>query len=232
MILTGINLSRPPGLADASVVAHPGALIGLIGPNGAGKTTLLRALAGLTAGPGIVTLDGTPLTALPAAVRAQRLAWLPAGREVGWPMRVDDLVALGLSRNDPPAVDAALAAVEASAFAARRFDTLSTGEAARVLLARALVAKPQVLLLDEPVANLDPFYRLAIMACLRRVADAGAAVVVALHDLDLARQSCDRLWLIDHGRIVADDAPGAVLSPARLAAVFGIAWSDGGWRQV
>ncbi len=232
MILAASGLSRLPGLINASVTVRPGELVGLIGPNGAGKTTLLRALAGLTKGPGTVTLDRTPLAALPAATRARHIAWLPAGREVGWPMRASDLVALGLGgRDDPAAVAAALAAVEASAFASRRIDTLSTGEAARVLLARALVDRPCVLLLDEPVANLDPFYRLAIMDCLRAAADAGAAVVVALHDLDLAAARCDRLWLMDGGRIVAEGTADDVLTPGHLGTIFGIVRAAAGWRR-
>ena len=230
-MLAATALSRRPGLIEASISVAAGEIVGLVGPNGAGKTTLLRALAGLSRGPGSVKLNGVPLASLPAAVRARRLAWLPAGREIGWPMRAADVVALGLGgRDDPAAVAAALAAVEAGALADRRIDTLSTGEAARVLLARALIARPEVLLLDEPVANLDPFHRLAIMDTLRRVADAGAVVIVALHDLDLAVHTCSRLCLMDAGRIVADGPPDAVLTPERLAGVFGIARSPAGWR--
>ena len=233
MRLTADRVSRPPGLVEASVLVSGGELVGLVGPNGAGKTTLLRALAGLTAGPGIIALDGISLAALPPQVRASRVAWLPAGREVGWPLKVRDLVALGLGGcDDPAAVARALAKVEAQTFADRRIDTLSSGEAARVLLARAMVGNPEVLLLDEPVANLDPAFRLAIMEELRSAADAGAAVVVALHDLDLAAQFCDRLWLMAEGRIAADGAPGEVLTPDRLAHVFGIARGPAGWGRV
>ncbi|MEY2883514.1 MAG: hypothetical protein RL490_1238, partial [Pseudomonadota bacterium] len=155
-----------------------------------------------------------------------------ADRDVAWPMRADALVQLGLGPGaaaDPAAVAAALAAADAQDFAARRVDTLSTGERARVLLARALVARPAWLLLDEPVANLDPWHRLHIMALLRAEAARGAGVVVALHDLDLARASCDRLLLLHQGRLVADGAPDAVLTPDNLAAVFRIRAGPAGW---
>ena len=232
-MLTGSDLSRPPGLVAASVAAAAGQLVGLIGPNGAGKTTLLRALAGLTKGPGTVALDGIALAAIPPTERARRLAWLPAGREAGWPLKVADLVMLGLAGGrEDAAVAAALDRVEATPFADRRIDTLSSGEAARVLLARAIVARPDVLLLDEPVANLDPAYRLAIMGVLRALAAEGAVVVVALHDLDLAECHCDRLWLMDGGRVMAAGTPAEVLTPANLATVFGIARSASGWQRV
>ena len=145
------DLTRPPILAPLSFYVAAGELVGLVGPNGAGKTTLLRALAGLTMGPGIVRIDGTALVDMPARVRARRLAWLPADRGTVWPMRGRDIVALGLmplGMRDEAAIDAALAAVDASRFADRDVQSLSTGERARVLLARALVARPELLLLD------------------------------------------------------------------------------------
>lgn len=229
MNLVAKGLARPPMLTPTDLALRAGEVTGLIGPNGAGKTTLLRALARLSRGPGVVTLADKPLLPHP-----KRLAWLPADRDVAWQMRAADLVQLGLGPGaapDPQAVMAALDMTDAGTFADRRVDTLSTGERARVLLARALVARPAWLLLDEPVANLDPGHRLDLMALLAREAARSAGLVVALHDLDLARRFCQRLVLIDHGRIVADGPPDAVLTVAHLAAVFGIRPGASGWER-
>ena len=229
-VLLANGLERPPMLKRVDLALSAGALVGLVGPNGAGKTTLLRALAGLSAGPGVVTVGGALLSPV---VRARRLAWLPADRDVAWPLLGRDLVQLGLgpgAARDDAAVRSALAAADASAFADRRVDRLSTGERARVLLARALVARPDWLLLDEPVANLDPWHRLDIMALLAREAARGAGVVVALHDLNLAAR-CDRVLLMHDGAVVGDGAPADVLAEGPLAAIFGIRRGVNGWEQ-
>jgi iron complex transport system ATP-binding protein len=234
MTLIATAVARPPMLAPLSLTLAPGTVTGLIGPNGAGKTTLLRALAGLGSGPGIVTIDGASLAGLSVAARVRRLAWLPADRDVAWPMRGDDLVQLGLgagAARDELAIAAALEATDAAAFAARRVDTLSTGERARLLLARAIVAAPAWLLLDEPVANLDPGHRIDVMALLRAEATRGAGVIVALHDLDLSRRHCDRLLLLDNGALVADGLPADVLSERNLARVFRIRAGIDGWER-
>jgi iron complex transport system ATP-binding protein len=233
LVATGI--ARPPMLAPLALALQPGTVTGVIGPNGAGKTTLLRALAGLGGGPGVVTVGGARLAGLSPAQRTRRLAWLPSTRDLAWPMRADDLVQLGLgpgAPRDAAAVAAALVATDAAGFAARRVDTLSTGERARVLLARALVASPDWLLLDEPTANLDPWHSLAVMARLRAEAARGAGVVVALHDLDLARRHCDRLLLLAEGVLVADGPPAAVLDAGNLARVFGIRDGGDGWEAL
>lgn len=218
-MLEAIDLARPPMLAPTSLTLQPGQLTGVIGPNGAGKTTLLKALAGLSRGPGAVRLDGQPLAAHP-----RRLAWLPASRDAIWPIPAAALVQLGLgpaAAPDPAAVADALAACDATALAARPVNQLSTGERARVLLARALVARPAWLLLDEPIANLDPGHRLDMMALLAAEARRGAGVVLALHDLDLAGR-CDRLLLIVGGAVVCDGPPEIALASANLARYFGI----------
>jgi iron complex transport system ATP-binding protein len=215
-------------LEPVTIALMPGTVTGIVGPNGAGKTTLLKALAGLTTGPGHVQLDGRPFTPHP-----RRLAWLPASREAVWPMTAAALVALGLGPGAPPdpaAVAAALAACDAGALADRPVNRLSTGERARVLLARALVARPAWLLLDEPMANLDPGHRLDVMALLHAEAQRGAGVVLALHDLDLAAR-CHRLLLIHEGRLLADGAPTEVLKDARLRAVFGVERGPHGWQR-
>ena len=225
-MLQAIALARPPMLAPISLTLQSGQFTGIIGPNGAGKTTLLRALAGLSTGPGDVLLDGKPLAPHP-----RRLAWLPASRDAVWPMTAATLVQLGLGPAavpDPAAVSAALAACDAAPLANRPVNQLSTGERARVLLARALVARPAWLLLDEPIANLDPGHRLDVMALLAAEAARGAGVVMALHDLDLARQ-CDRLLLISDGALVADGAPDEVLSSYNLSRIFGVQQGEHGW---
>ena len=231
--LEAIGLARPPMLEPVSLVLRPGEVTGVIGPNGAGKTTLLKALAGLSHGPGVVRLEGKPFVPHP-----RRLAWLPASRDAVWPMTAETLVALGLGPGAPPnadAVMAALAACDADTLATRPVNQLSTGERARVLLARALVAKPAWLLLDEPIANLDPGHRLDVMMLLAAEAahghdGYGAGVVLALHDLDLAA-GCDRLLLIDKGRLVADGPPGDVLDNQRLAGIFGVTRGPHGWQR-
>ncbi len=228
-MLEAIALARPPMLAPTNLALQPGHVTGVIGPNGAGKTTLLRALAGLSRGPGRVLLDGAPLTPGP-----RTLAWLPASRDAVWPMTAATLVQLGLGPGAPPepqAVAAALAACDASALANRAVNRLSTGERARVLLARAIVARPAWLLLDEPVANLDPGHRIDVMDLLATEADRGAGVVVALHDLDLARR-CDRLLLLSDGTVVADGSPEQALTPDNLARYFGVRRDNHDWQRI
>lgn len=232
LVATGI--ARLPMLQPTSLEIRPGEVVGLIGPNGSGKTTLLRALASLTAGPGEVVLDGAPLPTLPTAARARRLAYLPAEREAGWPMRARDVVALGLmpfGGADAAAVDRALALADAAGFADRGIDRLSTGERARVLLARALAGRPDYLLLDEPTANLDAHHQLTILDVLRAEAARGAGVLVTLHDLSLAERWCDRLLLLDEGQLVAEGTPEEVLTEDRLRRIFHVRRGAHGWER-
>lgn len=219
-----------PHLAGAlDIAVARGEIVGLIGPNGSGKTTLLRALAGLTTGDGTIAADGRSLAAMTSSERARHIAYMPAGRRVDWPMRADDIVAL--SGASEVAVSEALARVGMGAFAARQVDTLSTGERARVLLARVLAGRADWLLLDEPTANLDPGHELDVLALLRAEATHGAGVLASFHNLALAERHCDRCVLMAGGRIVADGTPSAVLTDANLAAVYGIARAGAGWRR-
>lgn len=228
-----VTLGGRSVLSGVDVAAGPGELVGLLGPNGAGKTTLLRALAGLLAPQaGSVTLDGMPLSGIPPAALARRLAYLASGDDCRWPLAAEALVALGrlphrtpwsrLSAADMAAIEAAMRFAGVLDLTGRPVTQLSGGERARVLLARALAGDPALLLADEPVAGLDPGHQLDVMALLARRAAAGGTVIVALHDLALAARFCTRLILLAGGRVLADGVPAAVLMPGNLRAAYGI----------
>lgn len=219
-----------PGL-DLSVEA--GQIVGLVGPNGAGKSTLLRILGGaLRPTAGEVTLHGDRLDALDRRTRARRLATVcqEEPRLEGFTVR--EAVELGrlphlrrfggLTAADRDAVQAALEMADVAPLSGRDAATLSGGEYQRVRIARALAQAPRTLLLDEPEAHLDLGHRTALMALLARINRArGLTVLAALHALDVAALFCDRLVLMDRGRIVATGAPAEVLTAERLAAVYG-----------
>jgi iron complex transport system ATP-binding protein len=207
-----------------------GGVIGLIGPNGAGKSTLVRAMAGLLPAGGTVLIDGAPVRSLPLRDRARRIAYLPQGQIVHWRLTVERLVALGRLPHlapfarpgdaDAQAIERALERTETLSLRDRAFDELSGGERARVLLARALAVESPLLLADEPLAALDPAHQIEVMALLRAEAARGATVIAVLHDLTLAARWCDRLLLIDQGRLVADGKPADVLTADRIGSVY------------
>jgi iron complex transport system ATP-binding protein len=218
-------------LLDAcSCDVWPGEMLGICGPNGAGKSTLLRVLAGLQPlAAGQIDYAGRALPTLTLRARARQLAYLPQAPSVAWPITVRELTALGRFPHaaEPyeiltAKVDAALSAVGLSALAERLLDTLSGGERTRAHLARLLAGHPQAMLADEPTSALDPRYQLEILDLLRTLAAGGTAVAVVLHDLALAARYCDRLLILDAGKVVACGRPTEVLTPALLAIVFKI----------
>jgi iron complex transport system ATP-binding protein len=207
-----------------------GELVGIIGPNGAGKTTLLRALAGLVPSRGTVTHDGVDATEMPLPERARTIAFLAQGAAVHWPLAVEGVVALGRlphracsDAENTAAVERAMVAAGVAAFRGRTMDTLSGGERARVLLARALAVEAPILLADEPNAALDPYHQLAVLERLKAQARSGVAVAVVLHDLALAARFCTRLILLADNTKRADGPPADVLSDDNLRAAFRIA---------
>jgi iron complex transport system ATP-binding protein len=204
-------------------------LLCLVGPNGSGKTSLLHALARI-GGEGEVRIEGRDPAGLAEAERKRLLSYLPASRDIAWPVTGRSLVALGLPSGAPEAeAGEALATLDAAALAHRRVDRLSTGERSRLLIARALAPKPRLLLLDEPAANLDPQWQLRLMEHLRRLAR-GQAVIAAMHDLDLAARFADRMLVMENGRVVADDVPSALIDGPEIRRVFGIERRDGAWQ--
>jgi iron complex transport system ATP-binding protein len=216
-----------------TITLEPGELVALVGPNGAGKSTLLRALAGLVAHTGTVTWQGTPLARLDGRTRARTVAYLPQDPPVHWPLAASEVVALGRlphraygaerSAADDDAVSGAMRQTDTLAFAARSVQQLSVGERARVLLARALAVEAPVLLVDEPIAMLDPYHQLDVMRTLRGYAAGGPAprlVIAVLHDLGLAARFCGRVLLMNGGVVVGDGPPEATLTSPAIRAHY------------
>ena len=219
------DIAIPGRLERLSLEAGGGALVCLVGPNGSGKTSLLHALAGIGSAEGRVEIDGADLRRQAPAQRSRLVGFLPASRDVHWPLAVRDVVALsGASDKE---IDAAIELLELEPFAGRRMDRLSTGERSRALIARALAPQPKLLLLDEPTANLDPLWQIRLMEMLR-----GRTAVVAMHDLDSAALHADRLIVMSGGKVAADGRPDAVMAGPSIGAVFGIGKADGRWRAL
>ena len=227
-----VRLAGTLVIDGASVELKAGELAVLIGPNGAGKTTLARALSGLIPAEGRIAIEGRSLASLTPRQRAQRIAYLPQGHVFHWPMAVSAIVALGrhpyadvfsgLSEADRAAVERALGATDTQAFAARAVTTLSGGERARVALARALASEAPILIADEPTVSLDPRHQLVVMGLLAGVAHKGAAVLAIVHDLTLAARFADRILVMERGRLQAQGSAREVLTPDRIANVFGV----------
>ena len=223
----GIALADRLRATDLEVPA--GQLTAVIGPNGGGKTSLLRALGAIEKTAGSATIDGQAIATAPAARRSKLVGFMPASREIAWPIRARDIIGFGLPAPDAQRVGELIALLELENLADRPVDRLSTGERTRVLLARTLATRPRLLLLDEPLSNLDPYWVLRMIEILRSNVAAGAAALVALHDIDLA-PAFDRALLVADGAIRADLPPEDMLASEVLADAFRIVRSEEGWR--
>ncbi|WBV44378.1 ABC transporter ATP-binding protein [Pseudoroseomonas cervicalis] len=217
-------------LDGVSLEAVPGGLLGLLGPNGSGKSSLLRLLAGLRRPDGgLATLEGRDIAHHRRAALARRIAVVEQQVATEVPVTVLDIVRLGRtphrgplsawSAEDEAAVREALRQTGLEGLAPRLWHSLSGGERQRAQIARALAQQPELLLLDEPTNHLDIRHQLEILALLRRLRRTS---ILALHDLNLAAQFCDRLVLLQDGRVRCAGPPEAVLTPATLRAVYGV----------
>jgi iron complex transport system ATP-binding protein len=217
-------------LEPTDLNVQAGEVVAIIGPNGAGKTSLLRALAGIELRKGFVTIDGETVVTAPPSRRMRLLGFLPATRSLVWPISARDVIALGLAKPDEARIGEIIDLLELQAFADRPVNSLSTGERSRVLFARALAARPRVLLLDEPLSNLDPYWVLRTLEILgQAVAATNCAVLASLHNLEQMR-AFSRALLVNGGRVIADESPDEMLASETLGQAFRIKKNGPAWQ--
>jgi iron complex transport system ATP-binding protein len=221
-------------LRSVSLEVRSGEVLALIGPNGAGKSTLVRAVSGvIPAEGGKVRTNGDDLLALAPMQRARALAVVPQAVSLPPAFTVWETVLLGrtpylnflgqVSAADEEIVRQALARVDALELAGRRVGELSGGEQQRVLLARALAQSTPILLMDEPTAHLDLQHQVALMETVRGLAhEEGLAILIALHDLNLAARYADRVALLVGEKIEAVGTPAEVMTPEAISAAYGL----------
>jgi iron complex transport system ATP-binding protein len=214
---------------DLDIVA--GEVLALVGPNGAGKSTLLSVLSGdVRPHRGTVEIDGRDIRTLRHLELARMRAVLTQENQVSFPFTVAEVVEMGRSPwlrtdsrdDDEAAVAEAMAAVDVAHLARRRYTSLSGGEKARVSLARVLAQRTPTVFLDEPTAALDLRHQEDVMTTAARLAAAGTAVVVVLHDLSLAAAYADRVALVADGRLDALGSAADVFTAERIARVYGL----------
>lgn len=211
-----------------------GEVLALLGPNGHGKTTLLKTLLGLLpAKGGALTLDGKPLEALSVGERARALAYVPQVHAGTFAFSVAEVVLMGRtarsslfaapSAHDREMVQAMLQRLGIEHLAARPYTEISGGERQLVMIARALAQEPRYVILDEPTASLDFGNQGKVMSQIRRLAGEGLGVLFTTHDPNQALRYADRALLLRDGRALASGMAAELLTPERLAALYGVA---------
>jgi iron complex transport system ATP-binding protein len=228
-----LSYNHAPVVRDISFQLRQGELVGLIGPNGCGKTSIIKALSRvLSLRSGQVILDGKDLHRYSHGDLARVIGVVPQSPNLPEAFTVTEVVLLGRyphlgwfrteSAKDMEIVWQAMEKTGVTVFAERRVSELSGGERQRVTIARVLAQEPQAVLLDEPTANLDISHQIEVldlMRCLCR--ENKMAVLIALHDLNLATQYCDRLILMKKGQIYAEGTPQEVITSANIREVYG-----------
>ncbi|MFC7623123.1 ABC transporter ATP-binding protein [Microlunatus sp. GCM10028923] len=223
--IDGADLVRELDLTVAT-----GEIVGLIGPNGSGKSTVLRCIyRALAPTGGVIMIDGRPIAGLPPRATARSVAALTQDNGADLDFTVAELIALGraphqsgnraLSERERQLCADAMERLELTQLADRGIHGLSGGERQRVQLARVLVQEPKILILDEPTNHLDLRHQVGALAALRGT---GLTVLVVLHDLNLAALVCDRLAVLESGRLVRHGPPAEVLTESLVRDVFGI----------
>ena len=221
------QLSQPYGLTNISCQIPKGKLVGIMGANGAGKSTLLKSIAGiLPFKQGEIWFDDQPLSKMNATEKSQHIAYFAQNTQIHWDLSVYDVIALGLAAPLPKEKERSKIQAFSEKFAVthlldKPFQQLSGGEKARVQLARCSIKESPVLLVDEPIAPLDPYYQIDMMEQLKSLTPQHTCVV-AIHHLSLAYRFCDEVILLHQGKVAAYGETQAVLTAENLAKTFQI----------
>ncbi len=228
-----LRLGQREVLRAVSLGLASGDCVALLGLNGAGKTTLLRLLLGLLEPDGgDILLDSMPLQSHSRREIAKRMAYVPQAHIPSFPFTVREIVAMGRSPvagwgirrsvADEEAVEAALARLSLSPFADRSYAELSGGERQAVLIARSLAQGARIILMDEPSASLDLGQQTRLMSLLRQLAHEGCAILVSLHQPELAMRWFNRAVLLHDGQVLSDGPPQTTLTEQSLSSLYGI----------
>ncbi len=228
----GYAYRQAPVLEDVHLHVGAGEVVGLLGPNGSGKSTLIKAVSGILPGyRGTVRLGGSDLHGLSRRDVARFLAVVPQEPTFTFPFSVLEVVLMGRhphlgafefeSRADLEAARSALARCAAGHLADRTIQELSAGERQRVVFARGLAQSPRLLLLDEPASHLDIRHQVEIYDLVRELArQQGLGILTVLHELNLAAEYCDRVYLLRNGRVALDGPTAQVFTYQNLTHVF------------
>lgn len=221
-------------IEQVSFSLSSGTVMGVLGTNGAGKSTLLAGISGeIPAQTDKVVLNGRLIDEWPAIERAQQMAVLPQSAHLNFAFTVSEVVAFGRlphktgSQKDNEIVTQVLTLTDTQHLAQRSYLELSGGERQRVHLSRILaqlwpITEHSVLLLDEPTSMLDPLHQHTLLKIVRQCAQEGASVLIILHDLNLAARYCDRILLLDQGKVYIDDAPKHALTATTIEHIFSL----------
>lgn len=221
------NLSQPYGLNNISCTLPKRKFIGIMGANGAGKSTLLKTIAGiLSITKGEIYFGNSPLSKMSTTEKSQQLAYLAQDTNIHWDLSVYEVIALGLNSPLSSVKERSKITEISQKFSIehllnKSFQKLSGGEKARVQLARCCIKNAPLLLADEPIAPLDPYYQIDMMEQLKSLSPQHTCVV-AIHHLSLAYKYCDEVILLDKGKIIATGKTQAVLNSENLAKAFDI----------